>query len=57
MIEFKTGDLFAEDGLALAHGVNCAGAMGAGIADVRSVLVDVAGDSKVELTVFSLELS
>lgn len=32
MIEHRTGDLFASDITALAHGCNCAGAMGAGIA-------------------------
>ncbi len=32
-VEFKTGDLFATPGLqAFAHGCNCAGAMGKGIA-------------------------
>lgn len=31
-IEYRTGDLFAYDGCAFAHGVNAAGAMGKGIA-------------------------
>ncbi len=32
MIEFRTGDLFSQGFQAIGHGVNCRGAMGAGIA-------------------------
>jgi len=35
-LQFVTGDMFAdlEDGTAIAHGCNCQGVMGAGVADI-----------------------